>query len=157
MKKQKGKHLLRWILAVSVVIVITEIVLASVLGGFGSTQLFSMYSLSVLAEFGFIERLDAIITCMWLLCAAVKIAVTLFLCETLLSSLIKKRCRKTYIFVSAAVILVCSVPLANNIGSLTALIRSPLAYVFYLSTVCVIPLIVIFAEKIKRRRCNADC
>lgn len=151
-KKQKGKHVFTWILAITAVIFVTELLLAGVLGGFGSTQLFSMYSLSVLAEFGFIERLDAIITCMWLLCAAAKIAVTLFLCETLLSSLFGKRRKMLYISLSAAVILAGSIPLTNNIVSLTGLIRSPIAFIFYLTTVCIIPVSVMVIEKIGRRK-----
>lgn len=150
-KKQKGKHIFSWIFAVTAVITVTEVVLTGVLGRFGSTQLFSMHSLSVLAQIGFIERLDAIITCMWLLCAAVKISITLFLCRTLLSSLLGKEKNVLYILLSAAVIFAGSLPLADNLISLTRLIRSPLAFVFYLTTVCLIPVTVMVSEKIKRR------
>lgn len=151
-KKQKGQHIFKWIFVLTAVIFVTELLLAGVLGGFGSTQLFSMYSLSVLAEFGFIERLDAIITCTWLLCAAVKIAITLFLCETLLSSLFGKRRKVLFISLSAVIILGGAIPLTNNIVSLTGLIRSPISLIFYLSTVCIIPITVMLAEKFKRRR-----
>ena len=150
-KKQKTKHIFSWIFAVTAVITVTEIILTGVLGGFGSTQLFSMYSLSVLAQTGFIERLDAIITCMWLLCAAVKIAITLFLCRTLLSSLSGKDKNLMYVLISAGLIFAGTLPLSDNLISLTGLIRSPLAIVFYLTTVCVIPLVITVTEKIKRR------
>ena len=125
--------------------------LAGVLGRFGSTQLFSMYSLSVLARFGFIERLDAIITCMWLLCAAIKIAITLFLCESLFESMLGKKKKAVYVVVSAALILLGTIPLVSNIAELTWLIRSPVAFVFYFSSVWVIPVTVMICEKIKGR------
>lgn len=150
-KKQKGRHIFSWIFAVTAVITVTEIILTGVLGRFGSTQLFSMHSLSVLARAGFIERLDAIITCMWLLCAAVRISITLFLCRTLLSSLFGKEKNVLYILLSAAVIFAGALPISDNLISLTGIIRSPLTFVFYLTTVCLIPVAVMISERIKRR------
>ena len=151
-KKQKGKHVFLWITAVTTVITVTEIILTGVLGKFGTTQLFSMYSLSVLAQTGFIERLDAIITCIWLLCAAIKISITLFLCRTLLTSLFGKERNILYTLMSAAAIFAGSLPLSDNLISLTGLIRSPLSLIFYLTTVCLIPVTVMLTEKFRRRR-----
>ncbi len=150
-KKQKGRHIFSWIFTVTAVITVTEIILTGVLGRFGSTQLFSMHSLSVLAQIGFIERLDAIITCMWLLCAAVKISITIFLCRTLLTSLFGKKRNVLYTLLSAVVIFAGSLPLSDNLISLTGLIRSPLTIVFFLTTVCFIPVTIMISERIKRR------
>lgn len=154
-RNQKSSHLYSWIFAVSIIVFITEFMLSGVLGNFGGTQLFSMYSLSVLAEFGFIERMDALITCMWLLCAGVKISITLFLCETLFTSLFGKRKKLLYIAISAAVIFIGTVPLSNSLVLLANLIRSPIAAVFYLMTVVILPLSVYIGEKIKRRKADA--
>lgn len=151
-KKQKGKHVFSWIFIITAVITVTEIILSGVLGKFGSTQLFSMYSLSVLAQTGFIERLDAIITCMWLLCAAVKISITLFLCGNLFSSLIGKQKNVLFILLSAVVIFAGTMPLADNLISLTEIIRSPLTFIFFLVTVCIIPVAVMLSEKLKERK-----
>jgi hypothetical protein len=151
-KKHKGRHVFSWITAVTVLIVVTEIVLAGVLGRFGATQLFSMYSLSVLAEFGFIERLDAIITCIWLLCAALKIAIIIFLCETLFSSLFRKRNRLLFIAISCIIIFASSIPLINNISGFLSLIRSPVTSLLFISGICVIPSVIMICERIKRSR-----
>ena len=150
-KNQKSKHLYTWLFAMTVVIFITEIMISGILGNFGGTQLFNMYSMSVLAEFGFIERMDAIITCMWLLCAGVKISITIFLCETLMTALIGKRKRILYIAVSSIIIFTAAVPLSNNIVSFAALLRSPLAVIFYVANVCLFPASVMIGEKLKRR------
>ncbi len=151
-KKQKGRHIFLWITAVTVLIVITEIIVAGVLGRFGATQLFSMYSLSVLAEFGFIERLDAIITCIWLLCAALKIAVIIFVCETLFSSLFKKRNRLLFIAISCIAVFAASIPLINNISAFVTLIRSSVSQILFISGICLIPSVIMIAERIKRRQ-----
>lgn len=152
MKNQKPKHVYTWLCALIILIFITEIMISGILGNYGGTQLFNMYSMSVLAQMGFIERMDAIITCMWLLCAGVKISVTIFLCETLLSSFFGKRRQIIYIAVSSFIIFAASVPLSNNIVKFASLIRSPLAIIFYIANVCIFPIAVMLGEKLKRRR-----
>lgn len=151
-KKLKGRHIYLWIGALSILIIITEIVLAGVLGRFGETQLFSMYSLSVLAEAGFIERLDAIITCIWLLCAALKIAVIIFVSEMLFTALFKKRKRFLFIAVSCTVIFIASIPMINNISGFISLIRSPVHPILFITGICIIPSITMVFEKFKRRK-----
>ena len=151
-KKLKGRHIYLWISAVTILILITEIVLAGVLGRFGGTQLFSMYSLSVLAEAGFIERLDAIITCIWLLCAALKIAVIIFVSEMLFSSLFKKQRRLLFIAISCVVIFIGSIPMTNNISGFISLIRSPVHPILFVTGICIIPSVTMLFEKLKRRK-----
>ena len=148
---QKGKHMYRWIFAIIIIILITEILISGVLGNFAGTQLFSMYALSVLAEFGFIERLDALITCLWLLCAGVKISITIFLCETLLSSLFGKRKKILFIVISAVLIFLGTIPLSGSLVTFANLIRSPMTIIFYLLSVFLVPVAVMAGEKIKRR------
>lgn len=151
-KNQKSKHLYSWLFVIIALIFITELMISGILGNFGGTQLFNMYSMSVLAEFGFIERMDAIITCIWLLCAGVKISITIFLCETLLSALFGKRRQILYIAVISVIILAGTIPLSNDIVSFASLIRSPLAIIFYITNVCLFPVAVMIGEKLKRRR-----
>ena len=151
-KKIKGRHIFLWITAVTVLIIITEIMLAGVLGRFGATQLFSMYSLSVLAEAGFIERLDAIITCIWLICAALKIAVIIFVSETIFSSLFRKQNRLLFIAVSCTVIFIASIPMISNISGFIALMRSPVHPILFITGISIIPSVVMAGEKLKRRK-----
>lgn len=148
---QKNKHLFRWIFAIVITVLVTEILISGVLGNFAGTQLFSMYTMSVLAEFGFIERLDAIITCMWLLCAAVKIAITIFLCETLLSSFFGKRKQILFIAISASVIFLGTIPLSGSLVTLANIARSPVTIILYLISVFFVPIVVMLCEKIKGR------
>ncbi|MBR3867890.1 MAG: GerAB/ArcD/ProY family transporter [Clostridia bacterium] len=148
---QKSRHLFRWIFAIVLTIFVSEILISGVLGNFAGTQLFSMYAMSVLAEFGFIERLDAIITCLWLLCAAVKIAITIFLCETLLSAFFGKRKQILFIVISASVIFLGTIPLSGSLITLANIIRSPLTIIFYLASVFLVPIAVMIGEKIKGR------
>ena len=150
-KGQKSSHLYRWLAVVVLIIVITEIFISGVLGNYAGTQLFSMYSMSVLAQFGFIERLDSLITCMWLLCAGVKLSVTVFLCASLMTSFFGKRKQILYIAVSSLLIFAGTLPLSGSLLTFASLIRSPFTVIFYLLCVCVIPVVVMISEKLKVR------
>lgn len=150
-KNQKSKHLYRWIFAVIAIILITETLISGVLGNFAGTQLFSMYAMSVLAEFGFIERLDALITCLWLLCAVVKISITIFLCETLLSAFFGKRKQIPFIVISALLIFIGTIPLSQSLVTLANIIRSPITIIIYLISIFLVPVAVMIGEKIKGR------
>lgn len=150
-KKQKSRHIFAFIVAITAVMFVSELVMAAVLGNYGSTQLFGMYSLSVLADFGFIERLDALFTCVWLLCASVKIAVTLFLSSVLLSAFTGKNRRVIYIVVSAVLILLGALPLAGNLINLSWLLNAPVTQILYLLAVVVLPSAVMIWERVKKR------
>ncbi len=150
-RKQKSRHIFMFIFAITAVMFISELVMSAVLGNYGSTQLFGMYSLSVLADLGFIERLDALFTCVWLLCAGVKISITLFLCSSILSAFTGRNRRVLYIAVSAVLIFAGSLPLAGNLISLTWLINAPVTQILYLTGVVVIPVTVMIWEGVKKR------
>lgn len=151
-KDHKPKHLYIWLSAISAVIIITEIMISGVLGGFGENQLFNMYSLSVLAQYGFIERMDAIISCIWMICAAVKLAVVFYLCKTVLNALVKKNRMITYISASTVIIFIGMMLISLSIVNFAHVIRSSLTIVFYFLIVVLIPLAVIVAEKIKEKK-----
>lgn len=153
-KKQKSRHIFIFIIAVTAILFITELVMSAVLGAYGNTQLFSMYSLSVLAQFGFIERLDALFTCVWLLCAGVKISITLFLCSNLFSSLFGKNKRGLYILLSAVIILAGSLPLAGNLINLSWLLSAPITQILYITGICALPTVVMIWEKLKGSKKN---
>ncbi len=148
-KNQKVKHIYFWLLAISITIIITETILSGVLGNFGSTQLFNMYSLSVLAEFGFIERMDALISCLWLLCAAIKTAITIYLCKELLCFIFGKKIKTVYIAVVSLLIFAFAIPIGNNILTLASIIRSPVTIILYALTCIILPVCVMSGEKLK--------
>lgn len=151
-KEHKAKHLFRWIIAISAVIVLTEFMISGVLGGFGENQLFNMYSLSVLADFGFIERMDAIISCIWMICSAVKLSLIFYLCKTLMITFFAKNRTKTYVSICCAVVFVGTVILSGSIINFADVIKSSLTIIFYVLTVVIIPLAVIISEKVKVKK-----
>lgn len=151
-KNHKTKHIFVWLGVVSAVILVTEIMISGVLGGFGENQLFNMYSMSVLAQFGFIERMDSIISCIWMICSAVKLALMFYLCKTLLAALFGKSRTILYISLSTVVIFIGMLLISLSIVNFADMLKSPLMTFFYISTAIIIPLTVTIAEKIKEKK-----
>ena len=151
-KNQKKGHLPMWILIITLTFIITTLVLEGVLGAYNKTQLFGMYTLAVLAEFEFIERLDALISCIWMICAIIKLSVIFFICDYLFTQLFKKKKRLLYLLISIAVIFTGTRVVSRNILDFSVIITSPLTTVIYLLSVVGLPILIIILEKIKERR-----
>lgn len=151
-KNHNKKHLFNWIVALSVIIIATEFMIIGVLGGFGKNQLFNMYSLSVIAKIGFVERLDAIISCIWLICSGVKMSIIFYVCNLLLTSLFGKKRDVIYISSCAVVVFVCTVIISISILNFFKVVSSGLTAVVFTLTVVILPLSVMAGEKIKERK-----
>lgn len=151
-KNHKVRNTFIWTGLISAVIVVTEVMISGVLGGFGENQLFNMYSMSVIAGFGFIERMDAIISCIWMICATVKIALIFYICNLLLTALTGKNRTKIYTGLTAVAIFTGMMFISLSIISFAALVKSPLMTVLFCLTAIIIPLSVIFGEKIKEKK-----
>ncbi len=69
-----GKTAIKFSAAFSVVSTVILIVLAGVTGEFGNDQTFPLYTLTVIAKFGIFERLDDILTGVWVLCSFIQVS-----------------------------------------------------------------------------------
>ncbi len=151
-KNHSKKHIFNWLIVISVIIIATVLMIGGVLGGFGKNQLFNMYSLSVLAKFGFVERLDAIISCIWLICAGVKMAIIFYICNLLFTSVFKKEKKLIYIFISAVIVFAGTAVIATSIMYFSKIISSATTVVMFTLAIIVLPLAVMLGEKIKEKR-----
>lgn len=155
-KNHKSHHIFIWSGAVGVIVIVADLIISGVLGAFGNTQLFSMYSVSVLAEFGFVERMDSVITCIWMLCAVVKLSFTVFVCSYLFSSLFGKKLRLLYIFITVAVLFAGMLAVSSSVLNFAAVVTSAFTLFGYIFTACIIPLAVLLGEKIKQSKNKAS-
>lgn len=155
-KNHKNHHIFLWSAAVGVTVIAADTVISGVLGTFGNTQLFSMYSVSVLAEFGFVERMDAVITCIWMLCAVVKLSFTVFACSYLLSCLFGKKLRLLYISLTAAALFAGMLAVSSSVLNFASVVTSAFTIYGYVFTACVVPLAVLLGEKIKQNKNNKN-
>lgn len=142
------KPLFKWTGITAFFIVLIATVNSGVLGRFGYEQLFPMYSLTVLAEFGVLERLDAMITAVWILCFIAKMSYFLFVNSYLLSGFIK--CERKYLpFVSALLITAGALGMSGSVDALAKTVKSGVLTVVFIVGTAVIPMCVVIGEKIK--------
>ncbi len=71
------KLTISWIAVFSAVSAVILTVLAGVTGEYGNNQIFPLYTLTVIAKFGIFERLDDILTGVWVLCSFIQVAYLL--------------------------------------------------------------------------------
>ncbi len=81
---KKARMAAGWVAAFSSVSTVILIVLAGVTGEYGNDQIFPLYTLTVIAKFGIFERLDDILTGVWVLCSLIQLS---FLINTGLNAL----------------------------------------------------------------------
>ena len=124
------------------------------IGQFGYEQIFPMYSLTVLAEFRVLERLDAIITAVWVLCFIAKMSYFLFVNSYLLNELTKIK-RKYSPFVCAVPVGIGAMLMSKNIDILADVIKSGFLTVLFIGGGIVIPITVVIIEKIQKNKNKA--
>ena len=151
-KNHSKKHIFNWIFAISIIVVVTELMISGVLGGFGENQLFNMYSLSVLAKVGFIERLDSIISCIWLICAGVKMAMIFFICNFILTSLFKKEKKLIYISISMLIVFAGAAFISVSILYFSKIVSSLATVIMFTITIVILPIAIMLGEKLKERK-----
>lgn len=146
-KNQKVRDLPIWIGVLFFTILVSNVMMSGVLGSFSSTQLFGMYSMSVLAEFGFVERMDAIITCVWMICAVIKLSLIFFITNILFTKLFGKKHKTIYLAVSVLVVFAGMFLISHSIIHFFDIVTSPVQFVIYCVSACAIPLIILIGER----------
>ncbi len=151
-----SKAMFGWTAAVSLSLVLISSMISGVLGGFGYEQIFPMYSLTVLAEFGILERLDAVITAVWVLCFISKMSYFLFVNSYLLKELTGIK-RKYSPFVCAVPVCIGALAASDSVDILARVIKSGFLGVLFIVGTVVLPVVTVISEKLcgKKRASEA--
>ncbi len=120
------------------------------LGIFADTQLFPTYAAVTLAEFGLLERLDALETAIWILCVVSKLTLYIMIALKCIRYAFPKLSAKA---VAAAFVVIISgvlVFVSGDIKKFAFVSYMPLVCAVYIIPVIILPVAVLVAEKIKR-------
>ncbi len=135
--------------AVSTVILV---MLAGVTGEFGNDQIFPLYTLTVIAKFGIFERLDDILTGVWVLCSFIQVS---FLINTgmraLSQSFGKIRKIPVCLIITAGVFAVYIVT-SRTVSVFSEAVSSRVFDAVFVCLMIVLPFIVSLSVKKKGRR-----
>lgn len=144
-KKSAAFWLLFFFFSLSVLFVF----LNGVSGLFAETQLFPFYSLAVIARFPFFDRLDAVITAVFIFSILVKTSLIFYVSTELLNGVLSKD-RKVNLLLCSALVSVLSLALSLNLGAHKAANSPHILGGLTLFTTVIIPSVLIIKFKGKK-------
>ena len=141
-----------WAASLPVCVGLLFFFMMSVLGKCALLQLFPVHALAVLSKFGMLERLDVLLTGVWIASAFIKTTFMIYLTGEMLSQAFSRLDRRIVIAVEG-VLLVAGVSLASASLSSAALFCGDVVNtVVFGLFIIVIPCLVIVVGKFRKRR-----
>ena len=126
----------------------------TVMGNFTGTQLFPFHTLASLAEFAMFDRLDAIFTSVWILCAFIKAGLLIYLQSDILHRAFYKIQRKHFIIGIGAITIITNLLIASEFKRFLFVDNSIFKIVITGITAFVIPLGILLIRRKGRRECE---
>ncbi len=141
-----------WLVGVTVFITLVSFFVVTVLGTFGNIQLFPSFSISALGKIGAFTRLDAIETSLWIAGIVLKISFYIYICTDTFCKLIPRMERKTSLIIVTSVITLTSIYVSQEATRFSFIISQLLLLAVYIVIIILVPLTVVFGNKVKERR-----
>lgn len=144
-----------WLIAQTLIMAIMVFFAMTVMGNYAGTQLFPFHTLASLAEFAMFDRLDAIFTGVWIMCAFIKAALLIYLQADILKKEFP-RLKKMHILVCIGVLAIISnLIIASGIQRFNIIDNSIIKIILTGITAVLIPLIIlIFSRKGSDKKCD---
>ena len=146
------KLVISWVTAFSAVSAVILTVLAGVTGEYGNDQIFPLYTLTVIAKFGIFERLDDILTGVWVLCCFIQASYLLCLSVTALKQGFGKKGKIPLGAVCTAGIFTVYYFTSDTVTVFSETVSSRLWDIYFLSVMLVLPIIITILNSLKERR-----
>jgi len=145
-KVKKGFFI--WLIAQTLIMAVMVFFTMTVMGNYAGTQLFPFHTLASLAEFAMFDRLDAIFTGVWIMCAFIKGSLLIFLQVSILRKEFP-RIKTTYFLVASGVLTIISgFIIAGGIQRFNIVDSSIIKIILTFITAILIPLFVlVFCRK----------
>lgn len=131
----------------SLVSTVILIVLAGVTGEFGNDQIFPLYTLTVIAKFGIFERLDDILTGVWVLCSFIQVSFLINTGMKALSQGFGKIKKIPVCLLITSGIFIIYILTSRTVSVFSEAVSSRAVDVIFTSLMLIIPLIVSFTVK----------
>jgi|GEM_PF-1466807 len=140
-----------WFLSLGVIISALFTLIIGVTGEYGERQMFQLYALTVLSKIGVIERLDALICAIWVLCSLLRTSFYLYTGQQFLEGGFKIK-HKTLTLVNMSLLVLAGYRLlSGNVSFFSRVLSSGINETVFAVILVVIPLLLIITERTKRR------
>lgn len=143
-----------WLFSQTLLMAILFFFAGAVMGNFAGTQLFPFHTLASLAEFAIFDRLDAIFTSVWIMCAFIKASLLIFLQMEILHKVFPKVQKVNYLITVGGLSIIANLIIAGEIERFSVIDNSVIKIIVTGITAFLIPLIMlIIARKGSNKKC----
>ena len=151
----KGKAhtvVLKFITAFSIISALLFTVAGGVLGEYGDQQIFPLFTLSSVAKFGFVERMEDLLTGIWIVCAMLKTAFLLYVASQCLQKSLHKEIKTCHTAIGAVLIFAGYLLFSADIPTTIRLLRTWLLPAGYIIFAILLPIVLylLFVRKEKK-------
>ncbi|MFR8011186.1 MAG: GerAB/ArcD/ProY family transporter [Clostridia bacterium] len=152
MKRTYGK----WMAWISIAILVLSFFAVGALGAFASTQIFPFYTLAEIASIGVFQRLDAVMTSVWVACAAVKSSLFLYLFSHCIRRTVPRGKKNIWILGGALITALCVSYISLDENRYIAINQYVPSIAIFAAVVLVIPLLLLLTGTIRQRRLRKE-
>lgn len=151
----KKKGFFVWLVLQTFLMAILFFFAASVMGNYASTQLFPFHTMASLAQFTMFDRLDAIFTGVWIMCAFIKAALLIYLIVDILTGEFEKIKRKHALYVTGILAIISNLFIASQFKYFAFIDSSYIKTAVTAVTVVLIPLgVYVLRKKGRNKKCG---
>ncbi len=141
------KEMKRWIVLSGISFSVIMFFVVASMGAFSDTQLFPTYTAVTIANFGALERLDALETAIWILCVVEKIAFYILIVSKALSYCFKKVQPKVLTLIICGLIVLVIFLISKDVEKFFFVVSKYFIYGVYFSGVVILPMVLLILKK----------
>ncbi len=141
-----------WIFSLAVIITVILIFLAGVTGEYGNDQIFPLYTLTVIARFGIFERLDDILTGIWVFCIFIQVSYLINTCYAALEQAYGKTKKIPAGLVCTTGIFTVYLISSQTVSVFSEIVSSKIMEIMFILLIAVIPLVFSVINALRKRR-----
>ena len=143
-----------WLVSQTLLMAVMFFFACTVMGNFSSTQLFPFHTLASLAEFAMFNRLDAIFTSVWIMCAFIKAGLLIYLQADLFTTYFGKFKRTTYIIAIGILTIIANLFISGEIRWFNLIYNSVIKIILTIITVVLIPVFMLVFFRKGKKKCE---
>ena len=141
-----------WLLSQTLLMAVLFFFAGAVMGNFAATQLFPFHSLASLAKFTMFDRLDALFTSVWIMCAFIKASLLIYLQADIIHMAFPKIKKTSCLVIIGVLATVSNLFIAGEIQRFALIDNSNIKIIMTGITAFLIPLIVFFITRQRRSK-----
>lgn len=127
-------------------------IIAGVTGAYGDGQMFQLYTLTVIADFGIFEKADALFTAVWVLCIIFRTVFYFILANMSVEQSFNKNNKYLTFSLSAAVVFISYLFLSKSVTVFSDVLASGINEAIYTLGMAVIPVLIYLSSVIKAKK-----